>query len=330
MARADLPPLKSHSADFERLFGYSVGFFGVWVAHLGRHMGLLERLARNPMSITELVSAAKLHPRAVEAWCSAAIAYGLVSKKKGKMRLKPRMKAMLLDRKNPDYLGGQFSYLALRSLEYGAFEGLFKSGKTREMSSTLGAIEQATDWDHYAFLTAVRREKNLRQLLSKGCRLLDVGCGTGSLLAKMHSEYEKSSFVGIDPSGKAVARARGIAKVKPIKIIKQAAESMTFEDEFDLVYLGESLYAARDKERVVSNCRRALKNGGTIAIVEGLLPESNLQSDGNRLIIGMQLDFALQGYRFMTEREVAKLLIKFSRVRFEDLGGSVYLVTAGK
>jgi hypothetical protein len=80
----------------------------------------------------------------------------------------------------------------------------------------------------------------------------------------------------------------------------------------------------------VSNCHRALKKGGTIAIVEGLLPESKLQGDGNRLIMGMQLDFALQGYRFMTRKEVAKLLVKFSQVHFEDLGGSVYLVTATK
>ena len=144
----------------------------------------------------------------------------------------------------------------------------------------------------------------------------------------MHDVYKKSSFVGIDPSGKAVARARSIAKNKSIKIIRQAGESIAFENEFDIVYLGESLYAARDKERVISNCLRALKNGGTLAIVEGLLPESNLRTDDDRLIMGMELDFALQGYRFMTKKQVAKLLEKFSRVRFEDLGGSAYLVTA--
>ncbi|HJS68971.1 MAG TPA: class I SAM-dependent methyltransferase [Nitrososphaera sp.] len=330
MALADLPALKARSADFARLWGYSVGFYGVWLIHIGRQTGLLEKIAGGPMSINDLISAAKMHPPAVKAWCSAAVSYGLVGERKGRLYIKPRMKAILLDRKNPDYLGGQFSYLALRSLEYGAFEGLFKSGKTREMSSTLSAVEQATDWDHYAFLAAIRCDKNLHRLLSSGCRLLDVGCGTGSLLAKMHDEYRKSSFVGVDPSSKAVARARRLVRRKPISIMKQAGESMTFENEFDIAYLGESLYAARDKQKVVSNCHRALKKGGTIAIVEGLLPESKLQGDGNRLIMGMQLDFALQGYRFMTRKEVAKLLVKFSQVHFEDLGGSVYLVTATK
>ena len=103
----------------------------MWLAHVGRQTGLLERLASGAMSAGQLVSASKMHPPAVQAWCSAAISYGLVSEKKGRLYLKPRMKALLLDRESPDYLGGQFSYVALRSLEYGAFEALFRSGRTR-------------------------------------------------------------------------------------------------------------------------------------------------------------------------------------------------------
>lgn len=328
MARHNQPRLKSRSTDFVRLWGYSVGFYGVWVAHLGRETGLFERLTRGPVSINTLISASKMHPSAVRAWCSAAVSYGLISKRNGRLNMKPRMKALLLDRKNPNYLGGQLSYLALRSLEYDAFEDLFRSGRKCKMSLTLGAIEQATDWDHYTFLTAVRRNKKLHRLLSNGCRLLDVGCGTGSLLVKMQREYPRSSFVGIDPSEKALARAHKVAK--SIKVFKQTGESMTFEDEFDIVYLGESLYAMRDKQKAMSNCRRALKSGGTMAIIEGLLPEAKLQDEENRLIMGMQLDFALQGYRFMTRKKVARLLGKFSGVRFEYLGGSVYLVTATK
>jgi ubiquinone/menaquinone biosynthesis C-methylase UbiE len=317
--------------DFARLWQYSVGFYGVWIAHIGRQMKLFNQIDTGPVSIEELIMNTKLHPTAVRAWCSAALSYRLITEKNDKLQLKRQMKRMLVDKTSPDYLGGQFSYLALRSLEYGALDELFKSGKTRKKISTLNAIEQATDWDHHAFLAAVRRHRKLHQMLSKGCRLLDVGCGTGSMLAKVHKEYPKSSLVGIDPSGKAVATARQIAFGNSVSLIKLAGESMKFANEFEIVYLGESLYVTRDKERVISNCWRALKNGGTIAIVEGLLPQSKFQDCSDRLIMGMQLDFALQGHKFMNKKDVVRLLNKgFSKVVFKHLGGNVYLVSARK
>ena len=323
MAADELPPL-ARPVEFARLWGYSVGFYGVWLIHVGRETGLLEKIAAGPMSTSRLISATKMHPPAVRAWCTAAVSYGLASERKGRLHLKPGMRCLLLNRKAPDYLGGQFSYLALRSLEYGALGELFKSGRTRGMS-TFKAVELATDWDHYAFLAAIKRDKKLHKQLSKGCKVLDVGCGTGSLLTKMKSAYPRSNFVGVDPSKKAVDIAR--AATISVKIMKLSGESMAFDREFDLVYLGESLYAAKNKQKVISNCHRALKPGGTTAIVEGLLPESNLRNDENRLIMGMQLDFALQGYSFMTRKEIAELLRMFSGIQFKDLGGSVYLVT---
>ena len=323
--------MKKRSADFARLWQYSVGFYGVWMAHIGRQMKLFDHIAAGPVSIEELILNTKLHPTAVKAWCSAAQSYRLITAKNDKIQLKKQMKRILLDKTSPDYLGGQLSYLALRSLEYGAFEQLFKTGKTRKKMSTLSAIEQSTDWDHYAFLAAARRHRTLHQMLSKGCRLLDVGCGTGSMLAKVHKEYPKSSLVGIDPSGKAVATARQTAYDKSISLIKLAGESMKFTNEFEIVYLGESLYTIKDKERVVSNCWRALKKGGTISIVEGLLPKPKFQVCSSRLIMGMQLDFALQGHKFMNKKDVMRLLNKgFSKADYKHLGGNVYLVSATK
>ena len=125
--------------------------------------------------------------------------------------------------------------------------------------------------------------------------------------------------------------ARLTARGKPITIIKAPSESMKFANEFEIVFLGESLYTMKDKEKVLSNCWRALKNYGTIAIMEGLLPKSKLNSAANQLIMGMQLDFALQGHMFMNKKDIMVLLNnKFSNTRFEDLGGNVYLVTATK
>jgi hypothetical protein len=62
------------------------------------------------------------------------------------------------------------------------------------------------------------------------------------------------------------------------------------------------------------------------------MPPKRNDDDEHQLIMGMQLDLALQGHKFMTRSEVAGLLkdAGFSKARFVDLGGSVYLVTAIK
>jgi ubiquinone/menaquinone biosynthesis C-methylase UbiE len=324
--------LKRSFAKFDRLAEFSIGFYGVWISHIGMQMKLFDRLSGCPMTVDELITTSGLFPPAVRVWCSAACSYGLVNKKKGKLQLNKQIKSMLVDKKSLDYLGGQFSYLALKSLKYTAFEHLFKSGKTLKMTSlALTAIEHATEWDHYALLASVRRHRRIHKMLSDGCNLLDVGCGTGGLLTKMLELYPKSTLVGIDPLQEAVAKARTLANGKPITIMKQNGESMTFVNEFEIVYLGESLYAASDKIKVISNCWRALKKHGTIAILEGLLPESKCDTTASLLIMGMQLDFALHGHEFMTKKEIGMLLKgRFSKIRFQDLGGSVYLVTAMK
>ena len=77
------------------------------------------------------------------------------------------------------------------------------------------------------------------------------------MLAKIHKKYPKSSLVGVDPSDKAVAQLANCFSGKSITLIMMRGESMKFADEFDIVFLGESLCTIKEKERVISNCWRA-------------------------------------------------------------------------
>lgn len=328
---AELTYLNKRSSQFARLWQYSVGFYGVWIAHIGRELKLFHGLAERPMTAEELSVTTGLNPAAIRVWCSAARAYRFLTIRGGKLGLNHQLKRILVERESPEYLGGQFSYLALRSLGYGQFKEFFKSGKSRNTLLTVEAVQQATDWDHYALLTKARRRKVLHDSLSKSCRVLDVGCGTGGLMDKIYKAYPNSRIVGVDPSRKALSLARQVARGRPITLRNISAESMKFADEFDTIFLCESLYMTKDKEKVISNCWQSLKHQGVIAIVEGLLPESKHEYTVNQLIMGMQLDFALQGHRFMTKKEIRSLLKPgFSKIRFQELGGSTYLVTAIK
>src|SRR5918911_3507984 len=63
-------------------------------------------------------------------------------------------------------------------------------------------------------------------------RALDVGCGSGALLAELAERLGAENVVGIDPSESFAAAAR--EKVPDARVEVGAAESLPFEDgEFD-------------------------------------------------------------------------------------------------
>ena len=123
----------------------------------------------------------------------------------------------------------------------------------------------------------------------------------------------------------------GAPKTVKEGVSKAEAEDLKKKAEFDMVYLGESLYSVASKEKVLLNCARSLKTGGTLAVLEGLMPARAVSPD-DMVIKGMQLDFALYGHRFMTRDELSALMKKagLKAIRLRSLGGSVYLVTARK
>ena len=330
--------MHSNNNNFKKLWNFSIGFYGTWIVHIGRSMRLFNEIAvREPISVNSLILKTGFYAPAVKAWCSAAISFGLIKEKNGKLMVTKQIKNLLLDVKYPKYLGGQFSYLTLRSLDFSGLDDLFRLGKTTGVHSMTHAIDEATDWEHFAFLSHVRRSnKDLNTLLTRGCKVLDVGCGTGTLIEKMYEVYPKSNFTGIEPLDHVakIAQEKLTEINEDIRILNYSGESMDFSNEFDLIFLGESLYLAKDKRKVIFNCHKALKTGRTIAILEGLIPESKslMCTEENKLIMGMQLDFTFQGYEFMNKSEIIELLksANFCKVKFKNIGGAVFIITAKK
>ena len=89
-----------------------------------------------------------------------------------------------------------------------------------------------------------------------GERILDVGCGEGSLTARIAAAG--ASVVGIDTSPEMVADAR--AKGLDAQVID--AERLPFEREFDAVFSNAALHWVRDHDAMLDGVHRALKPGG--------------------------------------------------------------------
>ncbi|MCS7094309.1 MAG: class I SAM-dependent methyltransferase [Thaumarchaeota archaeon] len=317
-----------------------VGFATIWTAHLGRRYGVLKVLGelRRPLSSSELAKTTGLNPETVRLWCEAASKLGLIGKRGGRYYLPSRIRSMLLDERDPRYVGGALSYLALRSLDFHLFDVLFRpesgtKGKARHLSE---AFREATKWDHLVFFEHVVHDvRGLERRLDDGARALDLGCGTGGWAMELCSRYPNVTAVGVDLDEGAIAEARRRAKEAGlsgrVRFVAAYGESLGLKDEFDLVYLGEVLCVAEDRLGLLMSAHRALKPGGHVIVAEGLSDRTDsLRHD--RLLKFLALDYALQGGSMLSKRELSSLL-KRAGFRIEKLihsGGGLWFVVAKK
>ena len=316
----------------------SLGFLTVWIVHLGRRYGLVQTLAAqaSPLTPSRLASLCSLHEPAVATWCEAAHAHRILTRTANGYFLPPRLRPLLAFEDHLDYLAGQFSYLALRSVDYDAFDGLFRAGLAGRRAPHLAeASAEATRWDHAAFLEVVLpRVPRLLDVLETGARVLDLGCGRGAWGLRLAHLFPRSRFVGVDPDRRAISAARVQAEKSAVgdrlTFLRGAGESIRSLGAFDVVHLGEALSAIAAKAEVLGNCRRALHPSGYLVIAEGLKEEGRPHTPTNRLMHGMELDFALQGTRFLTKADLRTLLRKseFVRPRFLAVGGGLWYVVA--
>jgi SAM-dependent methyltransferase len=92
-----------------------------------------------------------------------------------------------------------------------------------------------------------------------GERILDVGCGDGTLTKKIVARG--ATVLGIDNSAEMIAAARA----KGLDALQLAAEDMQFFGEFDAVFSNATLHWVLDKEQAACAIFRALKPGGRFA-----------------------------------------------------------------
>ena len=115
-------------------------------------------------------------------------------------------------------------------------------------------------------------------------RGLDVGCGTGRLLAFLHDAWPGLRLSGIDLSVPYLAEARRlIGRTARVKLIEGAAEKLPFEDaSIDFIVssflLHELPQEVRDK--VLGEMARVLKRDGLVVLVDSIQRGDQPEWDG--------------------------------------------------
>jgi ubiquinone/menaquinone biosynthesis C-methylase UbiE len=131
-----------------------------------------------------------------------------------------------------------------------------------------------------------RRELVLQADLQPGHRVLDLGCGTGSLVVLIKRLFPGAEVVGLDPDEKALARAARKARRAGVAIQLDRGFSDALDypaASFDRVFSSFMFHHLEraEKARTLRATRRVLKDDGRLHLLDFGGPES--AGHGSRL-----------------------------------------------
>jgi ubiquinone/menaquinone biosynthesis C-methylase UbiE len=122
-------------------------------------------------------------------------------------------------------------------------------------------------FSRHAFFTEVNRWI-VDRVICRGCRrVVDLGCGPGAVTRLILDRLDPDGeVIAIDPSESALARAREAIRCKAVRFVKGSAEWVSrLVSAADAIVFLNAIHLVPDKAQVLSEIRRALRAGGSLA-----------------------------------------------------------------
>jgi trans-aconitate 2-methyltransferase len=92
-------------------------------------------------------------------------------------------------------------------------------------------------------------------------RILDLGCGDGTLTAQISTLVPNGEVLGIDASQGMIEVARQ-KQAGNVQFVLKDINNLDFSDEFDVIFSNATLHWVKDHRRLLDGVRRALKMHG--------------------------------------------------------------------
>jgi 2-polyprenyl-3-methyl-5-hydroxy-6-metoxy-1,4-benzoquinol methylase len=140
----------------------------------------------------------------------------------------------------------------------------------RQSEYSLAGSEIATE--HFNRRTISRDAALVVPHLRAGMRLVDFGCGAGSLTCGFAELVAPSDVVGFDTSEEAIGRARALAEETGLRNVQFAVANIYDlvlpAESFDVAHFSGVLIHLKEPEQALGLAFRTLKSGGMLAARE--------------------------------------------------------------
>jgi hypothetical protein len=229
-----------------------------------------------PTGSGEIAARAGLAERYVREWLHAMTSAGVVEHDPaaGTFLLPPEHAAALTRAARPNNLAASFQWIPLLGAVEDVIVECFAHGGGVP-SSAYDRVDAVLAEESEQRLVARLLEDVLPLVpgiegrLAEGADVLDVGCGSGRALACLAEAFPKSRFLGLDPSARAIERARLEARGLPnLRFEASDAAALDAAGSFDFITAFDSIHHQPQPAAVLARIAAALRPDGVFLMKE--------------------------------------------------------------
>jgi SAM-dependent methyltransferase len=267
----------------EQFLGRAVNDLGAAISalllHIGDKLGLFKAMANaGPLTPKQLAEKTGTAERYVREWLSNQAAGGYVTyhPESGTFSLNEEQAFCLANEESPAFLPGGFESLAAVFVSEPKLTAAFRSGQGVGWHEHDPRLFSGTErffrpgYNAYLVSSWIPALHGVEAKLRRGAKVADVGCGYGASTRAMAKAFPNSTFFGFDYHGPSIGHARRItAEAGLTGITFETAGAKDFPgDYYDFVTFFDCLHDMGDPVGAAKHVRQALKDDGTVMLVE--------------------------------------------------------------
>ncbi|KAF6242877.1 transcriptional regulator [Nitrosopumilus sp. b1] len=255
---------------------------------VGHRTKLLDKISELPPSTsTEIASASGLNERYVREWLGSMVTARIIDYNVATTKYSlSKQKAKFLTRNGTYNFASSMQFIPVLAYVEDQIVECFENGGGVPYESFNRFHDVMAEESQQTVLSALVDKiipiiPGLREKLSSGIIVLDVGCGSGKAINLLAKTFSKSQCHGFDISDETIRIAKRESKrlgLTNTVFEKQDVSKISKEQHYDLITAFDAIHDQADPEKVLENIRKSLKPEG-VFLMQDIKASSKLENN---------------------------------------------------